>query len=161
MKRGQGWGFDLIIAATLFFITVIIFFFYSLNYGGESHEVIDDLFYDGEFVSSTLLSEGFPDNWNSTNVVTIGITNENKINETKLLNLYNMTNTSEGYAKTKSIFNTRYEYFFNLSEPITFGSEAIAGIGNLPNSNVKNSIQITRFTIYKNKPVSLYLQVWE
>ena len=169
MKRGQGWGVDLIIATTIFLSTLLIFFFYSLNSSGEGQDTLDNLLYEGEFISSTLLSDGYPVDWNENNVVTLGILSNGKINDTKLERLYNMANPVSnpiGYEKSKNLFRTKYEYFFNMSEPIDFGGEPIpeGGIGKappIPPLNPKSLVKTSRITNYKGSPRIMEVYVWE
>ena len=103
-KRSQAWGMDLVIALAIFSVGLVAFYIYSLNAPSEAKEVIDSLFYDGKIIANSILSEGYPINWNLSNVVTLGILSENKINETKLRRFYNLTQTN--YPKTK-IFLTQ------------------------------------------------------
>ena len=73
-------------------------------------------------------------------------------------------NNPQGYAKSKSIFNTKYDYFFNFSVPIKIDGNEIpeGGIGKpFNNEETQNLIKITRLTIYKNKPETLNLYIWE
>jgi hypothetical protein len=104
------------------------------------------------------MSPGYPENWEADNVVTLGITSNNKINETKLEKIYNMD-----YTQTKQLFNTIYDYYFFFDEKIT--SLDVEGIGKpgatKDNIEAKNLIKITRFTIYQNKTVPLYVYIWE
>ena len=160
-RKAQAWGFDLMLAAILFTAGIVVFYIYTLNYPTEGKEILDQLAYEGGLMTDNLLSEGFPPNWDSTNVVRIGIHDNKKVNETKLEKFYNLSIEPGGYQKTRSLFNTRYNYFFNFSEQMTlpiFGN--VSGIGNQP-SNPQNLIKITRFTIYKDKPVTLNLFIWE
>jgi len=162
MKKAQIWGLDLMVAAMLFLFGIFIFYLYSIN-KPTTKEDFEILFSEGEIITEDLLSEGYPDNWNSNDAEIIGITNKKKINETKLENFYNFVKAD--YAKTKSIFNTKYDYYFFLSENMSINGENIEGIGKpgatSTNINAKNLIKITRFTIYKEKPVTAYLYVWE
>lgn len=151
-KKGQAWGFDLIIASIIFTMGIIIFFLYSLNYPVEGQEKVDTLFYEGELISENLLSEGFPKDWNENNVVVIGLLNNGKINDTKLNKFINLS--KEDYQKTKNLFNTRYNYYINIS------NAGIDIIGLQP-SDPKNLIKVTRYTIYQDKPAILTVHVWE
>jgi len=161
-KEAQAWGFDLMIASAIFLGGIILFYVYSLNYPAAGQETLDKLTHDGGIIADSLLSEGFPINWEASNVVKIGLLSNEKINESKLETLYNMVYVNGEYEKTRAIFNTRYHYFFNFSETIDFGSGPIAegGIGNQPFVTT-NLIKINRFTIYKNMPVSVNLYIWE
>ncbi|MEK6847031.1 MAG: hypothetical protein AABY16_02595 [Nanoarchaeota archaeon] len=164
-KKAQAWGFDIMVASLIFISGVIIFYIYSINYPKESQETLDKLFTEGDFISEMLLGPGLPDDWNENNAIRIGIISGNKINETKLERFYNLSDSQTnpaGYVKAKSLFNTKYNFFMNLSQQITINSNPIAGIGkSFEGEQTKNIIKITRATIYQNKIVSLNLYIWE
>ena len=98
-KQAQAWGADLMIALVIFSIGIFVFFLYSINAPTEAEESIDNLFYEGKIIASSILSEGHPEDWTFGNVVTIGILSQGKINETKLERFYNLAQAD--YAKTK------------------------------------------------------------
>lgn len=157
-KQSQAWGIDMAVAVVIFSIGIIVFYFYALNSQNEAAENFEKLGYDGKIIVSSILSEGYPADWGLEEVVTIGILSENKINETKLERFYSLS--TDNYGKTKALFNTRYNYYFFLTEKMILGSGEVEGIGKEP-TNPENLVKITRFTIYKNKPVTAYLYVWE
>ena len=160
-KRAQAFGFDLFIAIGLFLAAFILIYFYSINLQSSQEKVHEALSYDGNVIADSLLSEGYPQNWDKDNVVIIGILSNNKINETKLSKFNDLANSD--YNKAKNIFNTKYNFYVNLTEPIINeedeDEEEITGIG-LPPSSPKNLIKLTRFTIYKDKPVTLIIELW-
>lgn len=162
MKKAQAWGIDLMIAVIIFVFGATIFFLYTLN-SDNSENNLEKLKYDGELIMNNILSSGSPLNWDSGNVIQIGIVDEGKINQTKLEKFYNLTDND--YARTKHLFNTKYDYFFFLSEDMTVNSQQIQGIGkpgiNKDNIQAEDLIKVTRFTIYKDRPVQGYLYVWE
>ena len=164
-RKAQAWGFDMMIASIIFISGIIIFYVYSLNYPKESQEVLDRLYSDGDFIAELILSEGLPVNWDAGNVIRIGLTTNNKINETKLERFYNLADSQSnpaGYAQAKSIFSTKYNFFMNFSQQMTVGSNPVQGVGkSFQNEQVTNIIKITRATIYQNKIVSLDLYIWE
>ncbi|MEA3248200.1 MAG: hypothetical protein U9Q73_00680, partial [Nanoarchaeota archaeon] len=149
-KRAQIWGFDILTGLVLFLVGIIVFFLYSLNQPGEAQENFEFLFYDGKIIADNLMSSGHPFDWNSTNVITLGISDENKINETKLERLYEIIYTENNYTLTKSLFNTQYDYYFFLDQNMTINSLEVEGIGkpgaNRNNIDARNLIKITRFT---------------
>ena len=73
--------------------------------------------------------------------------------------------TRNNYSESKQKFNTIYEYYFYLDVPMNLTTIEIQGIGkpgiNISNISATDIIQITRFTIYKNKPVTAHLYVWD
>lgn len=159
-KKAQAWGIDLMIAMAIFVFGILMFFFYTANQPGETKEIYESLFYDGSIVADSILSEGHPKNWQQDSVVTIGILNDNKINETKLERFYELSVAD--YSKTKILFNTKYNYYVFLSEPMTIDSEEIEGIGLNPEAQeTDNLVKITRFTVYKNKPVTMTIYIFE
>ena len=176
-KKGQGWGFDLMIAMTIFIIGITVFYFYALNYPSEGSDTLDNLFYDGTVISDLLLTEGFPRDWNETNVIQLGILSDNKVNLTKLERLYNLTWDHDagpsgeldqiGYTRTKGLFNIRFEYFFNFSknmDTIDPARGTVPYIGKHYEFDAgvepENLIKVTRFTIYDNKPSTLNIFIW-
>ncbi len=120
-KKGQAWGFDLIIAMVIFISGILIFYLYSINATGKTQEDIEAILFDGNFITDSLLSIGSPDDWNESTVVSIGLTNGNKINNTKLERFYDFANpvtNPDGYSKTRTLFSTRFQYFMNFTGTI-------------------------------------------
>ena len=157
-KTAQAWGFDLMVAMTIFLAGILIFFLYTINLTNQTEEILDTLLYDGNAIVNSLLSEGFPINWDTSNVQKIGLLSNKKINVTKLENFNTLAETD--YLRTKAIFNTRFNYYMEFQENITLSLGEIEGIGLKP-LNETNVVQIKRVTIYKDKPATLSLQVWE
>ena len=157
-KRAQAWGFDLMMASMIFLAGIILFYLYALNAPNESDEIINSMSYEGNVVSNAILSEGFPKNWDGTNVVNPGILTNNKINQTKLERFYNFV--AGDYSRSKAVFNTRYNYYVYLSENFTINGNQVEGIGSKP-LNPKNLIRVERFTIYDNKPITFNVEIWE
>ena len=156
-KRAQAWGFELFIAIALFLAALITLYFYSLNLQSSKEKVHESLSYDGNVIADSLLSEGYPKDWNANNVVIPGLLSNNKINETKL-EYFNDLATSD-YNRTKAILKTKYNFYLNLTDKMIIDGNEVSGIG-LPPSNTKNLIKLTRFTIYKEKPTTLIIEVW-
>lgn len=157
-KKAQAWGFDIIIATGIFIFGIIAFFLYTINYPTGEQDKLDDLLYEGNVVSDSLLSEGYPTNWTTLSVSKIGLISNNVINQEKLESFNEIS--SNDYGRTKTILGTKYNYFINFSTPIQISGINIEGIGLYPN-NAKNIIKISRVSIYQNKPVSIEVQVWE
>ncbi len=157
-KKAQAWGFDIIVATGIFIFGIIAFFLYTINYPTGEQEKLDDLLYEGNIVADNLLSEGYPENWTTSTVSKIGIMNNKVISQEKLEYFNEISSTD--YGRTRTILGTKYNYFVNFSRPMQITGTNIEGIGLFPN-NPKNSIKISRVSIYQNKPVSIEVQVWE
>lgn len=154
-KKAQAWGFDVIIATGIFLFGMTAFFLYTINYPGEEQQKLEDLLYEGDLLASSLLSPGSPENWTAQLVSKIGLLSNNVLDQNKLEEFYNLP-----YPLTKSLFGIKYDYFINSSQPLEISGAGIAGIGIIP-ENSKNNIKISRVTIYKNKPITLEIQLWE
>src|SRR3989338_10997408 len=126
-KKAQAWGVDLIIASIIFLIGILAFYLYAINTPKESETIIDKLLYQGDTIAGSLLSEGYPENWDEENVLILGIMTQNKINKTKLEKLYNLS--VNNYEKTKFLFNTNYNYYVLFQENITINGNSINGLG--------------------------------
>ncbi len=146
------------VAVVIFLTAIIAFYLYSINYSNETEEIYNSLLYDGNIMADTLLTTGYPANWNSTSVLTIGITSNNKVNETKLAQFYNLSTSN--YVQTQALFNTRHDYYINFSSQIHIFGSNISGLGVYPETYT-NLIKISRFTIYKEKPTTLNLYIWD
>jgi hypothetical protein len=156
-KRAQAWGFDLMIGLTIFVIGLLAFYLFIINIEPEKN-TFKDLKNDGEKISNDLLSEGYPTQWSQDNVRTIGLISKERINETKLEYFYNLS--LNDYQKAKSILGTNFNFYVHFQENMTLFEKSIEGIGEKP-INQKDSIKITRLTIYQDKPNNLYIQLWQ
>jgi hypothetical protein len=158
-KRAQAWGFDIIVAVGIFIFGMITFFLYTINYPNGEQEKRDTLLYEGNIIADNLLSTGNPENWTDETVSKIGIANENNtIDQIKLNQLYSLALTE--YKRTKSIFGINNNYFINFSESIEIEGSPVEGIGLIP-QEAKNSLKVSRISIYQNKPVTIEVQVWD
>jgi len=161
-KKSQAWGIDLIIAVIIFTAGIAYFYLYSLN-TSASEEKFEAISNEGKLVSSILLSDGEPIDWNAGNVRKLGILSNNEINETKLEMFYDIA-TSD-YPRTKMLFNIKYDYLFFLSENMTINSNLVEVMGKpgyaVEDIDSEDVAKISRFTIYKKKPVTAYLYLWE
>jgi len=167
-KRAQAWGFDLILGMVIFLFGIFVFFLFSLNYNSSYDSTLDELKYQGRTVGDSLLSEGFPRDWdksdfNSGTLSKIGIMSNDSLDESKLKNLSEITSTSLSYNKTKNILNIKDEFYVQFNPAI--GS--INSIGRVP-TNEKNLISVKRLVAYDSNPTTDYskklvevdIQIW-
>ena len=126
--KAQMWFTDFVIGILIFSFMLIVYYTYTANISKQNSIVVEDLIADGESISSSLLLAGYPNDWNSANVQSIGITNNNqRINNTKFTELMGV-----GYNKSKKLFGTVYDYvlfFVNESDDIK-NIEGFCGTGN-------------------------------
>lgn len=157
MKKGQAWGIDVMFAAAIFTLGIIAFYFFTINYQSADNNSAE-ITNSANVIASSLTSEGLPKNWNSTLVTKIGLMSSGKIDEIKLKQFYDMS--LDDYDLTKQIFNTRFDYFVNFSDTMTIDGVQVDGIGKYP-QDATNILRVTHYIVYKDKPVTMYIIVWE
>jgi len=165
-KKAQAWGVDIIVASVVFFITLFLFYQHYSNLASAESGDIDLLIQDSKTVSESLIEPGYPVDWNSTNVIRIGLTYDNqRLNETKLLYFSQID-----YDESKKILNTKYDYlvfFYNHTGDI----DSINGISNVgkpgvtpdnvyTQENPDKLVDISRFLIYESEIYRMVLYIW-
>jgi len=141
-KKGQAWSMDVIVSIIIFTLGIAILSFYTINISSQSQINMDDLNYQGNFASEFILSEDR------------GIIVGNKVNQTKLDEFYN-----SDYEEKRIELGIKDDFYFILPDLEISGiPREYVGMKNI--TPVNNLIQINRFTIYKNKPVTLRFYVW-
>ena len=136
---------------------MILFFFYSLNLPTERDDVFETLRYEGDAIGNSLLSDGYPKDWNVDSVVTIGLFDDGKINNTKLLLFKELAESD--YQITKQLFNIRNNYYVFFNEVIVVDGVNITGIGDSPD-NPDNLARIGRVVVQNNKIKDMNIYVW-
>ena len=172
-KKGQVWAIDLSIALVLFIGVIFLFYNYSISFAPED-PVINKIITEGGYASGTLVSTGYPNNWDYTSInetYAFGLLNEQGfLDLMKLSNFSTWVGNSSGlvvanYSLSKRKINTKYEYYINFSD------ENLADIGyNFNDQNPKQIVKIQRLVLYNDtisipgpyrvKPVKLNLYLW-
>jgi len=140
-KRGQAWGLDLTVAGVIFAAGIIILYFYAMNYGSQSQKQLDELFYEGNLAAELILSnEDF------------GILSNQIVNQTKLDQFY------VNYTARRSTLGIKDNFYFFM-EGLEIGGSPADYVG-INSTETENRIQISRITVYKEKPTKFLLYVW-
>ena len=145
------------IAAAVVMAGMTLIYLYSYQLASRGERQLDNMNVVGERLANTLLSPGTPENWNRNTVTSIGILADGTINQTKLEEWYALT--VEDYNATKRNFRTEYEYYVNFTQPIIINGTQIQGIGLSP-LNAQHLIKISRFSVYRNNPVTIKILIW-
>lgn len=141
--KAQAWSLDLTVACVIFLISLIILYVYAINYKGGASENLNNLFYEGNTIAEILLSSD-----------DLGIVSQNIVNQTKLDSFY-----YSNYSDKRKSFGIMDDFYFFI-DGMTINSTSISYIGRLNQSSLDSVVKITRFTIYKNKPVKLEVYIW-
>lgn len=107
-KKSQVWTIEFILSFLIFIAAIILSVKSVFNI--YTNENLRDIQRESEFVSQYLLSGGFPSDWNNDTVIRIGLTTDNRLNHTKLKNLYNLN-----YDNTKYLLGIRSNFFIYFS----------------------------------------------
>ena len=143
--KSQAFYSDFVISILIFGIILLIYFTYTTNLSSNDAGLLDDLLTDTKVVSSSLTSSGYPDSWDSDNVVRIGFTdNYNRIDNAKFNEFIKIS-----YNKSKSLLGTTYDYFlFFVNESgDAVNVEGFCGTGN---AAVNITYEISAAYYYEN-----------
>lgn len=155
--RGQGWGFDLMVAIMIFLGGIILFYFFSINDSSGESQGFESIKREGNLIADSLMSEGFPLNWNENNVQRIGIVDDGRINQTKLDEFYSLVESD--YLRTRSLFRVTNDYYVKFVPGVGVDGAQIEMIG-LPPVNSDNMARISRVIIYDGDVITLEVIVW-
>jgi len=149
--KAQAWTLDFIFAMLIFSIAIILLLTHTV--GRTDYNIV----YDFDKISSHLITDGYPTNWNNTNVVypgllSNGILNETKINQIKLLN----------NSFIISSFGIRNNFYVNITDrngkTINISGPACFGIKP---SNPSEIIEGKRLSSFNGVPVIINIMVWK
>jgi len=143
----------MIVAVLIFGAAILIYYKAVTNLSEQDEALLDDLLIDAKTISGSLMSMGYPYNWSKDNVVRIGISDDNRINETKLEQFSRIP-----YKDSRKLFGTIYDYyvfFRDRNNNIMPFNESLEGIGkpgvNSTNiqiiENPKKLVKVTRLVV--------------
>jgi len=144
---------DFIVALSVFLIIIAII--YSLwitkSYSIEEERRIASLGDSAILASNILMREGNPKYWNQTNVIDLGLQNNNRLNQTKIEMLNDI-----GYKKVKSMLGLQnYEFFMNIYDS---SNRTIFDFGYM--GEAKNIAKVKRAGILNESIVFIDIMVW-
>ena len=100
---------DFAIALLLFTFTLVVYFSYTTNFQKQEQVDLNVMLTDAKAISTSLTLGGYPTDWDNVTVMRIGISDEQKLNESKMRHFSELK-----YNETKRRFATVYEYFVFL-----------------------------------------------
>jgi len=156
LTKAQVFSLDLIIGVIIFGSAILIYYKTTTNFSDQDEALLDDLLIDAKTISSSLMSD----------VVRIGISNDNRINETKL-EQFSMIS----YKESRKLFGTIYDYyvfFRGRNNNIIPFNESLEGIGksgvNSTNiqtvENPKKLVKVTRLLIKDSDIAKMVIYLW-
>ena len=167
--KAQVWTTDFIISILILVAMLTLFGRAISNLATESREDITPLIAEGRMISDQLMSEGYPSNWNTTNVISFGITTDKRIDKTKAEMFYSMN-----YSEKKRILNTDYNFYtflidennqlININGSYGTGQQNVTSNQTsvlLTDIDFNKLAKITRLTIYESKITRMVIYVWQ
>ena len=136
------------------------------NLSDQDEELLDDLLIDAKLISNSLMSSGYQTNWNSDNVERIGITDNNRVSESKLAEFSKIS-----YKESKKLFGTVYDFyvfFTDRDNNVVQINSSLEGIGkpgvNSTNiqivENPKKLVKITRLIVKESNIEKMVIYLW-
>ena len=163
-RKSQAWSLDYIIAALIFVSTFIL----SIKFITEItvNQGSDPLKRDIMFVSESLISEGYPPDWDNESVIRIGLTNNFRLNTTKLQRYEDID-----YYASKGLLVTRYDYYFFFRNSTDIINVSKCGYGynltvdancnpDLSSVSYDDLVKIDRLLIYNHSPIIMEVWMW-
>jgi hypothetical protein len=166
-RRGQMFIVEFGLAVLIFAAAMGLYYRYVSDSGQVDSDRIAELMKNAKDISETLLSSGYPDSWNSSNVQRIGITqNDNRINSTKLLSFKDVD-----YEESRLLLATPYQYYVFFKDRngnIVKVNSSLEGIGfegiNSTNikevKDIKSLAIVERIVILNSDLGKMVLYVW-
>lgn len=136
--------FDFLIGTTVFIIAITAFFSYT-NTSSQGPRPIDTV-----TLSETLLSPGYPEAWNTTDVIRPGLLTNGSIDPTKWARLATLVNTSPD--EVGSMLDAPFTYRISVTPsnltPITNGPIGV-------NLSSRSDVQRTRRIVAYNDKIAV------
>lgn len=155
-RKGQVFSSDFMIASSIFIMafSILIIYWTHTSYQIEERREINQMIEKAYIASEVWFREGIPKYWNSTNVIDLGLSNDHRINQTKLNALQDI-----GYDRVAYLIGLGiYDYnltIYNSTNDILFT------FGKTPPNTAKNIIKARRIGIYNGSIVSLEVIIWD
>ena len=171
-KKAQVWYFDLTIALSIFLVTFVfaINFINSsyFNDAQSSNRVIDE----AQKLSNNLLHTGIPEDWSNENVVSLGITTNNRLDLNKLERLKNLTEDDYAFAQILFGINSDFLVYFENKEGLLLNlteDSYVGKAGYTPQTAIDDLpaefVQVSRYMVYESNStaqiISLNVVCWD
>ncbi|MBI4739560.1 hypothetical protein HY772_08550 [Candidatus Woesearchaeota archaeon] len=166
-RKGQIVVTDLILGSLVFVVAILAFYRAEVNLQEVASRELADVQLEAGIVADALYSRGYPPAWTNATVTDMGITENSRVNVTKLAQLRAMQ-----YNQTRNIFRTKYDYYFYYEQndgPTWIDAGVQEGIGKpgvnstniLTVENPEQLARIIRFVIYNGAPHRMVVYVWK
>ncbi len=163
--KAQVWTADFIVGLSLFLIVLAASI--TIIVSSNPEDKYDELYKDTVHLSNQLMDQGYPGDWNESNVILPGILEEKtRLSTSKLEELSKI-----GYNRTKNLLHTKNEYFFYFDD----GSKVLDINGCVHGHNIatdgecnplietleyENLVKIERMLIHDSQLIKMVVYSW-
>jgi hypothetical protein len=126
-RNGQAWYLDVVIAVFIFTAGIVAYQYYSLNMGNTDKERLKGMSFEADALSSGLLEKGYPEGWNESTVIKIGIGDGEQRLDRAQWQVFSRMN----YNESKQLLGMTYDFviFFDDRQGNVARIDGICGIG--------------------------------
>jgi len=159
-NAAQVWYTDFMVGVMIFSVVIISYFYYVEHTEYSDETLMSSLVAESKSITDSLAGQGYPLNWSSANVSTVGITDGNfRINPSKLADF-----NSWGYEERGGYIHTTKDYYFYLEyiNGTRFNERCKDQFAGCVAWNASEVLaQSTRLLIYDSKVVRMVLYVYQ
>lgn len=155
-RKAQVWYTDFMVGILILTVMIVVYFQFVSNFSFESEGSLDDLTRDAKIISNSLMTQGYPLDWNSTNVSRIGIVDgDNRLNISRLSEF-----KSIDYNETKNIFSISSDYFIYFEKQDQ--KETLGGVEDIGvnETDPLKLAAITRIVFYDGSFYKMRILAW-
>ncbi|MFC1753263.1 hypothetical protein ACFL96_07705 [Thermoproteota archaeon] len=152
-RKAQVWYTDFFIGLLIFIVAMTGYLAYTYSDSVEEKGELSELIIDAKVIASSLISEGYPSDWNESNVTRIGLTDgDYRLMEEKLDAFNDLS-----YDDRADLLGTTKDYYFYIQ--YQNGTE-FNHLGMNGSSAVK-LVQMTRIVVYNDTFVKMVFYLWQ
>ena len=170
MAKAQVFFTDLLISIGIFSTAVVLFLALSTNLE-PAENTFEVLVSDSNAIGDSLMSSGQPFNWNANNVIKIGLTDNYRLNTSKVQQLMNLSpviatslfGTSANYAvffqdKHNNVLNFNGCVFTNADLTVSNITESYCENFTITPDN--NLVSIERLIMHNFEIIKIEIRTW-
>jgi hypothetical protein len=156
LTKAQSLTYDFFIALAIFslVLTIASSYWYYLTIQMEDSAKRNLASKTLLYASQVWFKEGYPEYWDVSNVIELGLANGGKINSTKMEMLSQLSYSRLAYLLNLGTFNLKYEVYNKTDLIFQFPSSSDF-------SSARNVYKIERVAILNERPVKVRTIIWD
>ena len=168
-RKAQIWGLDLFMGVFILSIVLIFFLVYSIRLSSSGPIDVASLQEDGKTLSTYLVHAGYPQNWNQSTVIMIGLTDgDHRLDPEKIQMVDTLIQTDYQAVKHKLSMTNDFFVFFQDRDGQNVSINGISGFGKpgVTKDTFKSVeqpehiLKVTRFVIYDHDVILMVIYLW-